>query len=286
MADFYRILLVTASVILGLHFHDLYTHIYVKSRILLLQQLSLVMGVAFLAQGLISYASRALRMPIHLMVPGSALAMLGHLRLAHPLFEVSAGRGGRAADPLRGSNPVVEAIAAHITEHPELGMAVIGYIDDGVPAGTPRREARFWDPSPPCATSPLDVAPDKIVVGMTERRQCMPVADLLELRFSGIFIEEASTTYESVCMRISTLELRPSQFVFSGELGPRPGILLIQAFYNLVLALIGTIVSLAGDAAHRHRREADFAGTGALPPDARGTGRQSFHGLQIPLHAP
>src|SRR5581483_4448850 len=86
------------------------------------------------------------------------------------------------------------------------------------------------------------MAPDKIVVGMTERRGSMPVADLLELRFSGIFIEEASTTYESVCMRISTLELRPSQLVFSGELGPRPGILLLQATYNLVLALIATIL--------------------------------------------
>src|SRR4051794_17489743 len=73
----YRILLVTASVILGLHLHDLYTDIYVKSRILLLQQLSLVIGAAFLAQGLISYASQAMRMPIHLMVPGSFLAMLG-----------------------------------------------------------------------------------------------------------------------------------------------------------------------------------------------------------------
>ena len=59
------------------------------------------------------------------------------------------------------------------------------------------------------------------------------------MRFSGIFIEEASTTYESVCMRISTLELRPSQLVFSGELGPRRGILVLQASYNLALALIG-----------------------------------------------
>src|SRR5436190_18295501 len=67
-----RILLVTASIVLGLHFHDLYTKIHVTSRIQLLQQLSMVMGVAFLAQGLISYARRTLRMPIHLMVPGSA----------------------------------------------------------------------------------------------------------------------------------------------------------------------------------------------------------------------
>jgi exopolysaccharide biosynthesis polyprenyl glycosylphosphotransferase len=137
---------------------------------------------------------------------------------------------------------VVEAVATHIVEHPELGMAVVGYIEDGVLRGTPRAGGKVLGNLSSLCEIALEVAPDKIVVGMTERRQCMPVSDLLELRFSGIFIEEASTTYESVCMRISTLELRPSQFVFSGELGPRPGILLIQGCYNLAIALIGTVL--------------------------------------------
>jgi sugar transferase (PEP-CTERM system associated) len=238
----YRILLVTASVILGLHFRDLYTDIYVKSRSLLMQQLSLVMGVAFLAQGLISYASRALRMPIHLMVPGSALAMVGIFSWRVVYSKYLLGVVGAQRILFVGANPVVEAIASHIAEHPELGMAVIGYIDDGDPPGTPRVGGKVLGTLASLQTIALEVVPDKIVVGMTERRRSMPVADLLELRFSGIFIEEASSTYESVCMRISTLELRPSQFVFSGELGPRPGILLIQTFYNMAIALIGTIV--------------------------------------------
>jgi sugar transferase (PEP-CTERM system associated) len=143
---------------------------------------------------------------------------------------------------LVGGNPVMLAVGQHVSEHPELGMAVIGYVDDGVELGTERPGGKVLGKLAALREIALDVAPDKIVVGMTERRQCMPVADLLELRFSGIFIEEASTTYEATCMRISTLELRPSQLVFSGELGPRPGILLLQAFYNLVLALIGTII--------------------------------------------
>src|SRR6059058_863703 len=47
-----RIVLVVFSILLGLHFHDLYSRIYVKSRIVLIQQLCLVMGIAFLTQGL------------------------------------------------------------------------------------------------------------------------------------------------------------------------------------------------------------------------------------------
>jgi sugar transferase (PEP-CTERM system associated) len=143
---------------------------------------------------------------------------------------------------LVGGNPVIEAIAEHIAEHPELGMAIIGYVDDGVELGTERPGGKVLGSLASLREIATELAPDRIVVGMTERRRCMPVADLLELRFSGIFIDEASTTYESVCMRISTLELRPSQLVFSGELGPRPGILLLQATYNLLLALIGTIL--------------------------------------------
>src|SRR5215469_4045733 len=73
----WRILVVTASILIGLHFHDLYTSIYVKSRIVLAQQLSLVMGVAFLTMGIFSYMNKNLRMPISIMVPGSAFAMIG-----------------------------------------------------------------------------------------------------------------------------------------------------------------------------------------------------------------
>lgn len=238
----YRILLVTASVILGLHFHDLYTNIHVKSRMLLLQQLSLVMGIAFLAQGLISYVSRALRMPVHIMVPGSALAMAGIFvwRVLYSKYLLRVVGAQRIL--FVGGNKVVQAITEHLTEHPELGMAVIGYVDDGVPAGTPRAGGKVLGPLAALRDIATELAPDRIVVGMSERRRCMPIADLLELRFSGIVIEEASSAYEAVCMRISTMELRPSQLVFSGELGPRRGIVVLQAFYNLALALVGTIL--------------------------------------------
>src|ERR1044071_2223958 len=48
-----RIALVVSVIVIGIHFHDLYSQFHVKSRILLVQQLCLVMGVAFLSQGFI-----------------------------------------------------------------------------------------------------------------------------------------------------------------------------------------------------------------------------------------
>src|SRR4051794_30217717 len=45
-----RIGIVVSIVMLGLYFNDLYEHVRVRARILLMQQLCLAMGVAFLAQ--------------------------------------------------------------------------------------------------------------------------------------------------------------------------------------------------------------------------------------------
>src|SRR5579864_3501962 len=75
----WRILIATATVLIAMHFHDLYTSIHIKSRILLLQQLSLTMGLAFLTMGLLSYVDKNMRMPIRVMVLGSAIAMAGIL---------------------------------------------------------------------------------------------------------------------------------------------------------------------------------------------------------------
>ena len=81
------------------------------------------------------------------------------------------------------------------------------------------------------------------MVGMSERRNRVPVSVLLDLRFSGHVIEEAATCYERICGRVSVRELRPSQLIYSGELGPRRHTLLYQVMTNAVIAIIGIIVA-------------------------------------------
>ncbi|MBK5290406.1 MAG: exopolysaccharide biosynthesis polyprenyl glycosylphosphotransferase [Acidobacteriia bacterium] len=81
--------------------------------------------------------------------------------------------------------------------------------------------------------------PGRIVVGMTERRQRMPVDELLDLNLSGHIVQDAASTYEHVFGRISVVQLRPSQLIFSRELGPRPLTVKLQAIYSFAIALVG-----------------------------------------------
>src|SRR5579872_1235844 len=119
-----RIALVAGSIVLGLYFHDLYTHITVKSRILLAQQLCQVVGIALLAQGIISYADPELIVPRRVMLLGSAMVLVFAIawRLLYSTFIFRVVGAQRLL--LVGGSPVLGEIAVHIQEHPELGIKV------------------------------------------------------------------------------------------------------------------------------------------------------------------
>jgi exopolysaccharide biosynthesis polyprenyl glycosylphosphotransferase len=78
---------------------------------------------------------------------------------------------------------------------------------------------------------------------LTERRDQTPLADLLELRFSGIRIQEAAAAYEQVSKTVSLKELRPSQLIYTGGLGPRPGMVALQMAYSKLIALFGLLAA-------------------------------------------
>ena len=239
----FRISLVLLSIIVGLHFHDLYSQIHVKSRVVLVQQLCLVMGVAFLTQGLIAYADASLRVPIRVMVMGSALAVVAIFfwRVLFSAFALQVV--GRDRMLLVGGSPLLEDIGQFIADHPESGLEVAGYLDDRHQTGTPLPGGKVLGAMESLADIVRATQPHRIVVGMFERRNRMPVSELLELRFAGNVIEEVANTYERVCGRVCLKEIRPSQLIFSGELGPRPQNLLYQRISNVIVAVIGIVLS-------------------------------------------
>jgi sugar transferase (PEP-CTERM system associated) len=223
---------VLLTILVGMHLNDLYSQYYVKSRIVLLQQLCLVMGGALLMQGLLSYLSPDLRVSARVMAVGSGLAVVAIYcwRVLFSTFAID--MIGRERLLLVGGSPLLEDIAGHLEAHPELGLEVTGYIDDAHQPGELLRGGKVLGSLPDLKEIVQATQPSRVVVGMSERRQRMPVADLLELRFSGHIIEEAATAFERVCGRVCLKELRPSQLIYSGELGPRPQSLLVHTVLN------------------------------------------------------
>src|SRR5260370_26148734 len=237
-----RIAIVVACIMLGVYFYDLYTQFRIKSRILLFQQIGVVLGLTFLMQSLLVYLRlRELNLPTWLMIVGSTLVIivLPTWRIFYSTVVLRAMGSERVL--LLGASSLIQEIAQHFLEHPETGFTVLGYIenleiDSALPGGNVLGHISEL------RQIVNKLRPERIVVGMSERRDRLPVNELLEMRLSGIHIEDALATYEAPFGRISTRELRPSQLVFSTELGPNPAHVIPQSIYSLEIAIAATVI--------------------------------------------
>jgi sugar transferase (PEP-CTERM system associated) len=246
----WRIAIVVGVVLLGLYFHDLYTNLHIPERIRFVQQLCFIFGIAFTTQALISYAWRGLVLPRLVMIVGSFASLLALL-----LLRLAFSSTVLKTLPLQrilflGASPVVFEVAKHLGSRPELGFAPLGYLAENCAAGDDTPPSPLPEAAVPrlgCLSDLLRIAgdtrPDRLVVGMSERRQRLPINDLLELRFAGVPTEEVADLYEVTFGRVCTREIRPSQLIFTASLGPRRRSIQVQTIYSKILALVGIILA-------------------------------------------
>ena len=239
-----KLSLVVLAVVLSLYFQDFYSSGRIRSKVLLVEKTIRTIAIVFFSQALMAYAAPTLLMPRWTILAGSTV-----LLFALPAWRLTFSTiFFRALAPQRilflGSNTVVQEIAQRLSDRPELGMCGLGYLDSSyeightLAAGLPVLGG-YQDLRPIVDSR----KPDRIVVGLSERRQSLPMYELLDLRFGGLYIEEAARTYEAAFGRVTTKALRPSYLIFSSDLGPRPRSLQLQSMYSFVIAAIGLVIA-------------------------------------------
>ncbi len=238
----FRIGIAVVCIIAGLYFQNLYANFRVSSLTVLIQQLCMAIGGSFLVQSFLTYLKRQdWTIPKWMMIFGSLLTLV--LIPAWRLFYSSVVMKalGKRRVLFLGTSYVVREIAAYLVEHSELGMSILGYVDnDPEPGELPGGQLLGSVADLACLAKTL--RPDLVVVGLAERRQELPVNEMLHLRFSGVHFEEAPVTFESTFGRILTRQLRPSRLIFSTELGPKKRSLFWHTFYSLILSLALTAI--------------------------------------------
>jgi exopolysaccharide biosynthesis polyprenyl glycosylphosphotransferase len=238
-----KIGIAAGSVLLGLYFQNLYAELRVRSLAVLLQQVLMVISVVFLTQALLAYIDAEVVVSRRLMIIAAALT----LALFPPWRRLYANvlYKGFGIDRLLflGTDLTGIEIAQELAEKPELGFSGVGFVDDRAEPETTLAGLHVLGPLARLPEIIAKTRPNRIIVNLAERRQVLPVDLLLDLRFSGIRIEEASGLYEATFGRITTRRLRPSQLIFSAELGPRPWNMQVQTLYSFIIAVIGVIVA-------------------------------------------
>ncbi|MGI8991895.1 MAG: sugar transferase [Bryobacteraceae bacterium] len=239
-----RILLVTVSILFGLYFNQLYTKGRLASRKSLVLQLCNVFGIALIVQGLLGYLGEGLRLPRLVMIAGTACC-LAALLLWRMFYSVYVWRlFGTQKVVFLGTGDVVREIAAQILARPELGMSVAGYIDDDREPGSLLAGGAVLGPASSIKRIVDEFKPRRIVVGMADWRNRLPIKALLEISAGGIDVEEAATTYEEICGRVCSREFRPSQIIFDNELRSRPGSVALQSIYTNLIAILSIAICL------------------------------------------
>jgi exopolysaccharide biosynthesis polyprenyl glycosylphosphotransferase len=239
--NYWKIPVVTGAIVVGLYFQDLYADFRVYSRILLVQEVCLAVGSALLFMALLGYLSADYLLPRWLMIAGSFLVIV-----LVPLWRTFYWKYGILAlgkerVVLLGNSTMLAEAARHLIEKPHLGYNILGYLCEEQPVDFPVEcLGCVSDLQAICET----LKPTRIVVGMAEHEGKLPPNQLLNIRFSGIAIEDAADAYEMAAKRVFTSEIPSTELVFTSEGRPRQSALAFQSLYSFVFALAGLICAL------------------------------------------
>ena len=237
--NYWKILFITTCIILGLYFQDLYSDLRILSHVLLVQQVCLAVGAALLLMAGFGYLNTDLLLARWLTVVGSlfAIVLLPLWRIVYWKYVIVALRSERVL--MLGNSSILGEVISHLLDRPHFGYTILGYLSEEAPCDFPI----------PCLGHLSDLRtvceeykPTRIVVGMAERRNRLPVQELLAIRFNGVVIEDAADTYEMTTRRVCSRKIQPSQLIFTSELGPRAQAVAIQNFYSFLFGVIGLVV--------------------------------------------
>lgn len=84
----------------------------------------------------------------------------------------------------------------------------------------------------------------RVIVAMSDRRGAMPVSELLDLRFSGVKVEDGTSMLEKISGKIEVSELHPSWLIFSDGFRISMPTLLLKRLVSVAASLACLLVFL------------------------------------------
>ncbi|HVM91806.1 MAG TPA: TIGR03013 family XrtA/PEP-CTERM system glycosyltransferase [Terriglobales bacterium] len=233
-----KILIVTLLVLLCSHWFDLYDTARLTSRGELFFRLLMVPGLlAFVLAG-VSYIR-----PDFLLGNGSSAIGLVILTIALIGWRIGftwliqlpiliervyvLGTGERALRLVQG-----------LRQNPEIGVEIVSWT--GKLEGAVTRES--------VATHLLDIVKrqkvHRVIVAMPDRRNTIPMQELLDLRMQGVKIEEAASWLERISGKIEVDNLYPSWLVFGDGFRRSATFRVVRRLVSVGIALIGLVIAL------------------------------------------
>ena len=130
------------------------------------------------------------------------------------------------------------AVVELISNRKDSGMEVVGW-EANTPEGPTTRE-NFTTSLEEFRKANLKV--NRVIVAMQDRRGALPVRELLQLRFDGVVIEDASDLQERLSGKLLLDGLRPSNFIYSQGFRVKPSQQIARRLVSTLAAAVGLLL--------------------------------------------
>lgn len=234
----YKIIAITVIVVLCSYYFDLYGPRLQASQGETWFRLLLVLGTCSFLLAVIGYYFPGLMLGRHADVFGLVILTISLL----------SWRGGYAwllQQPyfleriyVLGAGDRAQRLVDAIRSRRDLGMEVVGWAGALGNGGGSRENLA-------AAIRGLmdrDRRVERVIVAVSDRRNTVPVRELLDLRLSGIKVEDASSLLEKVTGKIEVESLHPSALIYSEGFRLGTGFLLARRCVSFLVALVLLVI--------------------------------------------
>jgi sugar transferase (PEP-CTERM system associated) len=247
-----KILFVSVAFMACMYYFELYDSAIVSDRREVLVRLIQVLGVAYIALGLLYYLYPPVRLGRGVFHIGFLFVGL-LLLLWRGLFSVINNTQGLAERVvILGDGPLAESLLHEIETRPELGIRVAGRAQmPGIGTPPSNREDGATSITLPQSSVCGEVAAgrqlggiNRIIVAMEERRGKLPVDLLLSLKNRGVQVQDGNDVYESITGKVPIESIRLSWLLFSPGNAASRLFLIYKRSASIVSSTIGLLLSL------------------------------------------
>jgi sugar transferase (PEP-CTERM system associated) len=121
----------------------------------------------------------------------------------------------------------------------DAGMSVVGWNERRLDAE--HEDNKTFDLISYCKPKP---GIDRVIVAMEERRGCMPIRELLDLRLRGVIIEDDVALLERILGRLPLEGLTPSSFIFTDGFRVKAPQQIVRRLVSFAVAFVALLVCL------------------------------------------
>ena len=238
-----RILTAAAICLACLHYYDLYDSSVLSNVHELWSRTVQLLGTLCIVLSLLYFAYPAMQLgrgPLLIWILLIGMGLIASRRL---FISICHGNRLKQRAVLVGKGPLTDELVSVLRKRPELGIELVGYLEDAATPGPIAGLQRLGGIEDGCSVVDGQTI-TKIIVTSWRGNEALPIDRLLQLKAQGIQIESASELFEAATGKVPLETETLTSILFSSGFGTSKWTRLCKSVLSIVFSACGFLVTL------------------------------------------